>query len=974
MVGNAYPGSPPDIPPDNVRPTEVQALFHAIGSLATCQTQVIELAGDSGMGKTRLLGALAQEASRRGLSVVKTRCSEAERDVPFRVIGDLLDEAALAEPLEWLSAETRSLLGNVMSGPPESPGLDYVVQHSGVCRAMRQVLASSSEGRLILLDDFHWADSASLEFIRHLVCHPVSNPLLIVIAHRPRQAPARLLAALAHGVERDLVHRIWLDPLSPEQSAALVGTALADPRLREWHRLSEGIPLYLLCLAGIEDQGKIPDHLATRMLDEIGNLGAPERVVASAAALLGDECDLASVASVAERSTDVTAAAIGELMVRDVVRPAADSCLAFRHPIVRDLVYAHTDPGWRAAAHRRAAAFLSQRAAPAIKIASHVERAVTGPNTQDVMLLKRAADDALHTSPALAVRWLRMALRIEPENSPPHVELSLSLARALGLTGKLTESRDLMQETLPRVPATPGAGRASAVAFQALVEGLLGNYAEAKAALRTELTAIGTLDVPPRDASTLIIQHGIIGMLDGEFPSREQLDMAHRLALLHGDLVAAGAAQALLGLCLLQEGNASQAASAQLSDGAALIDSSADPQLAAHLEYLGILGWAEALIGRFADAQRHFRRGIRLARRREQLHVLPTMLVGMSGTHLHIGRVSEALKLARDARTIAESINADHIRALAVTLEALGTVLTKGPQKALELAEEAMAALQGASFHWRILVAIALAMAAQLTGAPDRCTVVILEAGGGASLPRVPLAMRPQCYEMLTASSIKAGLPADHWATRAESAAEALDLPVPRAYALIARARVLHAQGDPAKGLSLYQEALGLFAFVGAAGPQAATLIAAAWCAAAASRADAAALMLVLARELAQRSGAVQIESQAAFIQRHLGAAPDAASGKDISPGKDQPLDEGAGPGRLSPEVLEAGKSPSELSALTNREREIAVLAAKGKRTREIAEMLFISPRTVDTHLARIYHKLNINSRVALARLMAESG
>ena len=63
MVGNAYPGSPPDIPPDNVRPTEVQALFHAIGSLATCQTQVIELAGDSGMGKTRLLGALAQEAS-----------------------------------------------------------------------------------------------------------------------------------------------------------------------------------------------------------------------------------------------------------------------------------------------------------------------------------------------------------------------------------------------------------------------------------------------------------------------------------------------------------------------------------------------------------------------------------------------------------------------------------------------------------------------------------------------------------------------------------------------------------------------------------------------------------------------------------------------------------------------------------------------------------------------------------------------
>lgn len=970
MAGNAYPGSPPDIPPDEVRRTEVQALFHAISSLTPCQTQVIELIGDSGMGKTRLLGALAREASRRGLPVVKIRCGETERDVPFRVIGDLLDEAPVAEPLEWPSAETRSLIGNVMSGPPGSPGLDYVVEHSGVCRAMREVLASYSEGRLILLDDFHWADSASLEFIRHLVAHPVNSPLLIVIAYRPRQAPARLLTAFAHGAERELVHRIWLEPLSPDQSAALMGTALADPRLREWHRLSEGIPLYLLCLAGIEDQGKIPDHLAASMLDEIGSLGAQERVVASAAAVLGDECDLASVASVAERSTDVTAASIGELMVRDVVRPAEDSYLAFRHPIVRDLVYAHSDPQWRAAAHRRAAAFLSQRAAPALKVASHVESAVTGPNTQDVMLLKRAADDALRSSPAVAVRWLRTALRIQPENSPQHVELSLSLARALGLTGKLTESRDLMQEALLRVPATPGAGRASAVAFQALVEGLLGNYAEAKAVLRNELSVICTLDVPPRDASALIIQHGIIGMLDGEFPPREQVDMAYRLALLHGDPVAAGAAQALLGLCLLQEGNASQAGSAQLSGSAALIDSAADPQLAAHLEYLGILGWAEALIGRFADAQRHFRRGIRLARRWEQLHVLPTMLVGMSDTDLHIGRVAEALKLARDARAIAESINADHIRALAVTLEALGTVLTEGPEKALELAEEAMAALHGASFHWRILVAIALAMAAQLSGDPDRCTVVILEAGGGAWLPRVPRAMRSQCFEMLTASTIKAGLPADHWATRAESAAEALDLPMPSAYALIARARVLHAQGDPVKALSLYQKALGLFASVGAAGPQAAALIAAAWCAAAACRDNAAALMLMLARELAQRSGAGQIESQAAFLQRHLGVASD----KDMALDKDQPLGGDAGPGRLSPEVVEAGKSPGELSVLTKREREIAVLAAKGKRTREIAEALFISPRTVDTHLARIYHKLNINSRVALARLVAESG
>ncbi|MGH6657408.1 MAG: response regulator transcription factor, partial [Actinocrinis sp.] len=57
-------------------------------------------------------------------------------------------------------------------------------------------------------------------------------------------------------------------------------------------------------------------------------------------------------------------------------------------------------------------------------------------------------------------------------------------------------------------------------------------------------------------------------------------------------------------------------------------------------------------------------------------------------------------------------------------------------------------------------------------------------------------------------------------------------------------------------------------------------------------------------------------------------------------------------------------------SALTQRERQVAMLAGRGKRTREIATQLYLSPRTVDAHLARIYHKLNVSSRIALAGLI----
>ncbi|MEK8173788.1 helix-turn-helix transcriptional regulator [Streptomyces sp. M19] len=62
------------------------------------------------------------------------------------------------------------------------------------------------------------------------------------------------------------------------------------------------------------------------------------------------------------------------------------------------------------------------------------------------------------------------------------------------------------------------------------------------------------------------------------------------------------------------------------------------------------------------------------------------------------------------------------------------------------------------------------------------------------------------------------------------------------------------------------------------------------------------------------------------------------------------------------------------LTTLTDREREVAQIAGTGARTREIAELLRLSPRTVDVHLTRIYRKLDINSRAALAHFMAQAG
>jgi DNA-binding NarL/FixJ family response regulator len=73
----------------------------------------------------------------------------------------------------------------------------------------------------------------------------------------------------------------------------------------------------------------------------------------------------------------------------------------------------------------------------------------------------------------------------------------------------------------------------------------------------------------------------------------------------------------------------------------------------------------------------------------------------------------------------------------------------------------------------------------------------------------------------------------------------------------------------------------------------------------------------------------------------------------------------------LEARTIERKPEPDELSVLTGREREIAEIAGLGMKTRDIATQLCLSPRTVDVHLTRIYRKLNISSRAALARLMA---
>jgi predicted ATPase len=206
----------------------------------------VELAGEPGIGKTRLLAELAADAQRRGYPVLSGRATEFERDAPYGLWVDAvephlhsLDPArlhALAGGDLAALAVALPAFGDLLDAPAP-PAERYVVH-----RAMRGLLERLAATRplVLCLDDVHWTDPASLDLIAVLARRPPERGVVLAVAYREGQAPPALVAALGEAARIALAERLALAPLSQAEAAALCGD-LAP----ELYRLSGGNPFYL---------------------------------------------------------------------------------------------------------------------------------------------------------------------------------------------------------------------------------------------------------------------------------------------------------------------------------------------------------------------------------------------------------------------------------------------------------------------------------------------------------------------------------------------------------------------------------------------------------------------------------------------------------------------------------------------------------------------------------------------------------
>jgi DNA-binding CsgD family transcriptional regulator/tetratricopeptide (TPR) repeat protein len=954
------------------RAAELASLDHVLAELDRGLSAAVEIVGEPGIGKTRMLAELSARADARRQLVLSGSASELERELPFWVFVDALDEYVQGlEPdrLESLDGDVRTELAHVFpSLSALARGGDGVaLQHERyrthrAVRALLELLAASMP-LVLVLDDLQWADSGSVELLGALLHRPPDAVVLMALAVRPGRVPERLSAALERARRAGTLTRIELATLSRGEAREFLGEEVDDAAAAALYEESGGNPFYLEQLARSLDRGspaspafadispaavEVPPPVAAALAQELDLLSNGARLVLEGAALAGDpfEPELAAAAAATPEANAM--AALDELLRFDLVRHTdVPRRFRFRHPLVRRVVYESTPGGWRLGAHERSAEALALRGAPAAARAHHVERSARKGDATAVAILREAGEASASRAPASAARWFAAALRLVPEGAPAEERVELLLARAASLAaiGQFSDSHAALLESIALVPDESVALRVRLTTACAGVEHLLGLHEEASNRLTSALSGLEDPGAP--EAVALMIELSIDGFYRMQYDqmyewAKRATDAARRL----DDRPLLAAAIATTAYAATLNGAMSEAATLR-AEAAELVDSLPDDELALRLDAAVNLAAAELDLERYAEAGEHAERAMSVGRKTRQSDIVPVLVYCLAWVRRRRGELAlsaellegavEAARLSGNAQSLAGHLLNQSLTALAAgDLEtALGTA-----EESFELTRQLDRSLVSAS------AGNALAGALLEAADPERAAEVLVSRSGGVDLPLIPNAWRSSWLELLTRCWLALDRVDDakRSAACAEACAAAFGLRLAAAMAQRAAAAVALASGEPA---SAAERAL--------------------------ASADAAEEVGVpveaaLSRTLAGRALAEAGEPERAAAELHRAAAElDRCGALRYRDAAELEL------GRLGRRIhrrTRPAAADDGIASLTGRELEVARLVVDRKTNPEIAAELFVSKKTVETHLRNIFRKLDVSSRVELARML----
>jgi ATP/maltotriose-dependent transcriptional regulator MalT len=951
------------------RADELESLEQTLDALDQGPPGALELVGEPGIGKTRLLSELAAAAESRGYLVLSGSGAELERELPFSVFVHALDEYVESldhSGLTTLDDDVQAELAHVL---PSLSGLagDRAVapQHERYRshRAVRALLEQLAQPTplVLLLDDFHWADPASIELLGALLRRPPAAAVLTAVAVRPRQTPERLAAALERADRALALTRVELGALTLDEARELLGERVDAAGAAVLYLESGGNPFYLEQLARSPERAhgntsapeisltglEVPPAVAASLTEELAVLSDGGRLVLEGAAVAGDPFEPELAAAAAATSEAAAMRAVDELLELDLIRiTGVPRRFRFRHPLVRRAVYEATPGGWRLGAHERCAEALAALGVTAASRAHHVERSARQGDPAAIAVLREAGEAASRLAPESAAGWFGAALRLLPENAAveDRVDLLLARAGAWSAAGRFGDSHEALLEAVLIAPSHSSALYTTAVTACAGVERQLGRYEQAHERLVEALRNL------PESVSVESVELLIELTLNEFYRSRYEVMNRWAVRAAHdakklGDALLIAAATAMPAFAAAMTGP-TEVARAHRAEAATLVDELSDAELSLRPDAAGWLAITEVYLDLYGEAAEHASRALRLARatgRGDPLHRLYPVLPRIWYVRGQLAEAAELLDGAIEAGRLLGSppalagnlFNRSVVAVAAGDLDIALATAQEGLDLACDLDDGFVAA-------W---AAVRLASVLLETGQADRALEVLLERGGGAEVTLIPGGWRAYCLELLTRCwlALDRHTEAERAAALAEVTAAAVRLPLATAWAdRAAGAVALHA-GDTARATECALASAEAADEIGAPIESALSRTLAGQAFAQAGRSDRAVTELERAAAAFDRCGAVRYRECA---ERELGKL-------------------GRRPHRRTRAAKPEGTG---IDSLTERERQVARLVVDRKTNPEIAGELFLSQKTVESHLRNIFRKMDVRSRVELAR------
>ena len=422
------------------RDGELRRLLDLLDDAAEGHPTHALISGDAGVGKTRLVSELAARAADQHFTVLSGRCAELGESIPYLPLADALRDATSGpEPDQALQAAiaARPVLGRLLPdreaspAPADVPGLAQQLLFGAVLGMLAELAAQRPV--LLVLEDLHWADRSTRDLLTFLSRVLHREKVAVVVTYRADDLHRRhpLRPVVAELLRLPGVTAIELAPLGyadmADHLSALATAPLSAATLHRIVTRSEGNPYYAeeLLAAGNGKAGSmLPTGLAALLLARFEQVSEPAQQVLRAAAVAGRRVEEDMVRDAAGLAPADFEAAVRESVAHQLLVPDGGQGYAFRHTLIREAIYGDLLPTERTRLHARFAELLADPArldavpGTAAELAQHclASHDISGAFAASVRAAKEAEQLA---APAEASRHYEEALGLWQRVSEP---------------------------------------------------------------------------------------------------------------------------------------------------------------------------------------------------------------------------------------------------------------------------------------------------------------------------------------------------------------------------------------------------------------------------------------------------------------------------------------------------------------------------------------------------------------------------